>query len=56
MALISTLNVSRVDEIQKCREDGETLGPESWELLYLIFILIHKVIDELELELPSDHL
>jgi len=56
MALISTFNMSRVYEIQKCREDGETLGPESWKLLYLILVLIHKVIYELELELPSDHL
>ena len=56
MALISTFNMSRVNEIQKGRENGETLGPESWELLYLIFVLIHKVIDEFKLELPGDHL
>ena len=56
MTLITTFDVTRVDEIEEGRKDGQTLSPESRELLDLVLVLVHEIVHKLELELPGHHL
>ena len=54
VTLISTLDVTRVYEIQKGREDCKALRSESRELLNFVLIPVHQVVYELQLQFPCD--